>query len=186
MFLQGRVVTLRALETEDLDFVRDLINDPEVESTIVGWSWPKPRKEQEQWFMDYVNSEKKVRYIIETVAEGRVGITGLRNIDWKNGSASGAGIRIRKDVQSKGLATDAYMTLFRYAFEELRLHRINTSAFEDNVPSLRFLEKCGCKREGLQREAVYKGGRYRNLVTLAVLDRDYFEVANTYWNKGQE
>ena len=182
MFLKGKQVTLRALETEDLDFVRGLINDPDIEKNIVGWSWPKPRKEQEQWFMDYVNTEKTVRYIIETEHEGSVGFTGLRDIDWKNGSASGAGIRIRKDVQSRGLATDAYMTLFRFAFEELRLHRINTSAFEDNFASLRFLEKCGCKREGLKREAVYKEGRYRNLVTLAVLEKDYFEISSQYWN----
>ena len=181
MFLKGKVVTLRALETEDLDFVRDLINDPEIERTIVGWSWPKPRKEQEQWFMDYVNSEKKVRYIIETPLDGRVGLTGLQDIDWKNGSATGAGIRIRKDVQSKGLATDAYMTLFKYAFEELRLHRINTSAFEDNLASLKFLEKCGCKREGIQREAIYKEGTYKNLVMLAILEDDYHNVAQNYW-----
>jgi len=133
--------------------------------------------------MDYTNTEKKVRYIIETNEDGMVGMTGLRDIDWKNGSAYGAGIRIKKGVQSRGLATDAYMTLFRYAFEELRLHRVNTSAFADNTASLRFLEKCGCKREGLQREAVFKEGHFKDLVTLAILKDDYEKIAEEYWNK---
>lgn len=38
MFLQGKKVTLRALEEEDLEFVRSLINDPDIERTIVGWT----------------------------------------------------------------------------------------------------------------------------------------------------
>lgn len=62
MFLQGKKVTLRALEEEDLEFVRSLINDPDIERTIVRWNWLKPKKDQEQWFMKYSNSEQVVRY----------------------------------------------------------------------------------------------------------------------------
>jgi len=70
----------------------------------------------------------------------------------------------------------------QYTFDELRLHRINVSAFEDNAASIRFLERCGCKREGLQREAVFKKGRYKKLVTLAILKEDYNRmIAEKYW-----
>ena len=181
MYLLGKKAILRALETEDLEFVRGLINNPEIENTIVGWSWPKPKKDQEQWFMDYTNTDKIVRYIIETKEDGVIGMTGIRSIDWKNGSVSEAGIRICKSAQGKGYATDAYMTLFRFVLDELRLHRITTSALEDNTPSIRFLEKCGCKREGIQRDAIFKNGRYKNLVTFACLESDYREVAEKYW-----
>ena len=182
MILKGKLVTLRPIEREDLDFVISLINDPDIEKSIVGWSWPVSKKDEEQWYASFRNSDSTVRYIIET-EEGNVGLTGLANIDWKNGSAKGAGIRIKPGIQSKGLATDAYMTMFRFAFNELRLHRINTSAFEDNNASLRFQEKCGCKREGVQREAIYKNGEYKNLVTLGILADDYWENANKtgYW-----
>jgi RimJ/RimL family protein N-acetyltransferase len=74
--------------------------------------------------------------------------------------------------------------MFRFAFGELRLHRINTSAFEDNIASLRFQEKCGCKREGLQREAIFKNGIYKNVVTLGILAEEYWEHARAikYWD----
>ena len=182
MFLQGKKVTLRALEEEDLEFVRSLINDPDLERTIVGWTWPKPKKDQEQWFMNYSNSEKVVRYIIETKEDGVVGMTGIRDIDWKNGSAAGGGIRIRKDLQAKGIATDVYMTLLRFAFDELRLHRFTASAFDDNTSSVRFMEKCGFKREGVFREAIFKEGKYKNLISFAILRDEYEEVAKKYWN----
>lgn len=184
MILKGKIVTLRPIEREDLDFVRDLINDPEMEKTIVGWAWPISKKDEEQWYASFRNSDCTVRYIIETEKDGVVGLTGLANIDWKNGSAKGAGIRVKKGIQSKGVATDAYMTMFRFAFDELRLHRVSTSAFDDNIASLKFQEKCGCRREGIQRDAVYKNGRYKNLVTLGILAEEYREHAKSigYWD----
>ena len=108
---------------------------------------------------------------------------GLREIDLKNGVATSAGVRVRRNIQSKGVATDSYMTLFRYAFNELRLHRINTSALEENEVSLHVMEKVGCKREGIKRETVYKNGQYHNMVILGILAEDYWQNAEElkYW-----
>lgn len=183
MILKGKIVTLRPIEKEDLDFVRDLINDPEMEQTIVGWAWPISRKDEEQWYAAFRNSESSIRYIIETESDGVVGLTGLANIDWKNGTAKGAGIRVKKDIQTKGIATDAYMTMFKFAFDELRLNRVSTSAFEENVASLKFQEKCGCKREGIVREAVFKNGTFKNLVMMGILAREYRKHSDEigYW-----
>ena len=109
-------------------------------------------------------------------------MTGLGNIDMKNGCAKGLGIRIAKEFQSKGLATDAYMTMFSFAFNELRLHRIETSAFDDNFASLKFQEKLGCKREGTKREAAFKNGGYKNIVTLGCLKDELMPLYEEYLN----
>ena len=98
----------------------------------------------------------------------------------KNGCAKGLGIRITKNVQSKGLATDAYMAMFNFAFNELRLHRIETSAFDDNLASLKFQEKLGCKREGIKREAAFKNGEYKNIVTLGCLKDEFVPLYEAY------
>ena len=189
MILKGKKVTLRPIEHEDLEFVRSLINDPEIESTIVGWSLPISRKDEERWYDSFSNSEKSIRYIIEDAQQGKpVGMTGIGSIDMKNGCAKSLGIRIARNVQSKGFATDTYMTLFNFAFNQLRLHRLETSAFDDNLASLRFQEKLGCRREGIRREAVYKNGGYKDVVTLGCLKDDFMikykeyratDIANT-------
>lgn len=183
MILKGKIVTLRPIEKEDLDFVRGLINDPEMERTVVGWAWPLSRKDEEQWYASFRNSESSLRYIIETEDDGLVGLTGLANIDWKNGSAKGAGIRVRSGVQTRGIATDAYMTMFKFAFDELRLNRVSTSAFDDNIASLGFQEKCGCKREGVIRQAIFKNGAYKNLILMGILAEEYREHTKkiNYW-----
>ena len=46
MILKGKKVRLRAIEQEDLEFVRSLINDPEIEKTIVGWALPISRNDE--------------------------------------------------------------------------------------------------------------------------------------------
>jgi len=183
MILKGKKVILRPVELEDIEFIRSLINDPWMEERIEGWALPISKKDQEQWYESFRNTKEQIRYIIETEEEGVVGFCGLKDIDHKNGVATSAGIRIKKDTHSKGIATDAYMTLFKYAFFELRLHRINTSALEENAPSLHMMEKVGCKREGLKRETVFKNGEYHNVIVLGILEKDYLEKIKelNYW-----
>ena len=84
---------------------------------------------------------------------------------------------------SKGIATDSYMALLRYAFYELRLNRINGSVFKDNPASIRATEKVGFKQEGIQREAVYKDGKYHDIILLGVIKSDYDKIVEEtkYW-----
>lgn len=182
MILKGKKVILRPIEFDDLEFIRSLINNPDIEKTIVGWALPLSKQDEEKWYSSFSNTDKSIRYLIEDYQGNRVGLTGISNIDMKNGCAKMAGIRISPDVQSRGLATDAYMTIFNFAFRELRLHRIETSAFDDNFASLRFQEKLGSKREGIRREAVYKNGQYKNVVTFGCLKSDFEERYNSYSN----
>lgn len=186
MNLIGKKVILRPLEEEDLEMLRNLTNDPEFEKMIVGWSFPISKKDQAEWFQNSHNSLKKLQYIIETEEDGAVGLIGLCDIDWKNGTASGLGMRIaKKEIRTRGLATDAWMTLMKYAFNELRLNRINGSALAYNAASLRVCEKVGFKVEGTQRQAVYKDGNYVDLIIMGCLKEDYEKLIseNHYWDK---
>ena len=40
MILKGKKVTLRAVEESDIEMLRELINDPEIEKMTVGKSFP--------------------------------------------------------------------------------------------------------------------------------------------------
>ena len=70
--------------------------------------------------------------------------------------------------------------MFSFAFNELRLHRIETSAFNDNIPLFKFQEKWGCKREGIKREAAFKNGEYKNVVTLGCLKEEFMPLYEAY------
>ena len=185
MELKGKKVLLRAVEESDLEMLRTLTNDPEFEKMVVGWSFPVSKRDQVEWFASCHNDAKRLRYTIVTEEDGPVGMIGLCDIDWKNGVASGLGMRIaRKEIRTHGLATDAWMTLMRYAFKELRLNRINGSALAYNAASLRVCEKVGFKVEGIQRQAVFKNGQYNDVVMMGCLKNDYERLVaeNHYWD----
>lgn len=189
MDLYGKKVVLRAVEEEDIEMLRELTNSPDFEKMVIGWSFAISKKDQQIWFQNCKNDSSEIRYTIETKEDGAVGMIGLKNIDWKNGVADGGGMRIaKKEIRTKGLATDAWMTLMRYAFEELRLNRVNGCALSHNKASLRVCEKVGFKVEGVQRQAVFKNGAYHDIVMMGCLRSDYEELITKthYWDDAEE
>jgi ribosomal-protein-serine acetyltransferase len=91
-------------------------------------------------------------YVFTLVHGGvAVGTTGLHGVDVLTLSAM-LGYWIATSSAGRGLMTEAGARVVRFAFEDLRLHRIGLYAAPDNVPSVRVAEKLGFRREGLLRD----------------------------------
>ena len=121
MNILGKYVILRAIEEEDLELLREMINDPEIERMVGGYSFPISKWQQKKWFELISNKQNDIRLIIETKEDGAIGFANIVNIDWKNRSAF-HGIKIaNKKFRAKGIGTDTVMAIMRYAFEELQL-----------------------------------------------------------------
>lgn len=174
MNIVGNDVLLRAIENTDKYFLMEMVNDPVTESLIGGWSWPISITDQEQWIERERTNTATKRFVIETM-NNPVGLIVLANIDWKNRSAF-TGIKLHPGTQkSTGIGTSAMIAIQKYAFEELQLHRLETTWLEYNEASERLHKKCGWQIEGTARLAVYKNGKYHNLIYGAILASDYFE-----------
>ncbi|HHX70072.1 MAG TPA: GNAT family N-acetyltransferase [Gallicola sp.] len=185
MNIKGKIVTLRAIEKEDLELMREMINDPEIENLVVGWAFPISKYQQNLWYEKNINDNKNLRFIIETPNDGAVGLATLVDIDWKNRRAR-HGIKLAKrDHRTKGIGTDTVMSIMRYAFDELQLNRLDGSWFEDNLASQKLYTKCGWKVEGKNRKCIYKNGKYRDLVIVGILSEEYYELIeiNNYWDE---
>ena len=125
-----------------------------------------------------------VTFVIDTKEDGPVGIFTLTDIDWKNRSAT-IGAKLASDrSRGKGYGTDSTMAIMRYVFDELGFHRLEVSWLATNTVSPRVLTKCGFVKEGIKRDFVYKGGKYRDLVEAGILANEYYELINTnhYWD----
>lgn len=184
MNIMGKSVTLRAIEKEDLELMREMLNDPEIESLVVGWAFPVSKYQQNQWYESNVNNPTNKRFIIET-EERAVGLATLTNIDWKNRKAT-HGIKIaRGEYRARGIGTDAVMAIMRYAFEELQLNRLESTILEFNEGSKKlYCGKCGWSIEGKQRKSIFKNGAYHDLLIVGILRTDYYRLAeeNGYWS----
>lgn len=185
MNIRGKIVTLRAIEKEDLELMREMLNDPEIENLVVGWAFPISRYQQEKWYENNINNNINLRFIIETEKDGAIGLATLTDIDWKNRKAFHGMKLLNKKNRHRGIGTDTVMAIMKYAFDELQLNRLDGSWFEENIPSKTMYIKCGWKEEGRLRNCIYKKGKYRDLIVAGILKTDYEKLIkeNNYWNK---
>lgn len=72
----------------------------------------------------------------------------------------------------RGLMTEAVGLLARWAFDELKLHRIEAACLPDNVPSIRLLQKVGFALEGQARRYLCIAGRWRDHLLWGLLADD--------------
>ena len=175
--IYGNKVLLRAMESEDMETLRNMANDPEIEKMVGGWSFPISRQEQLNWYEHAVGDKNNLRFIIEMINSGEsVGMVNLVNIDWKNRSAF-HGIKLKADApKGQGIGTDAVMALMRYAFEELQLVRLDGSWVEYNAPSIALYKKCGWSVEGKKERAKFTEGSYYSVLFGGILAEKYFKI----------
>lgn len=102
-----------------------------------------------------------------------IGMCGLHRLDWLNRNAE-FGIAIGESAYwGRGYGTDATRTLLEIGFTWFNLHRIYLHVNEDNIRAIRTYERVGFKHEGVEREAVWVHGTYKNLLLMSILDTEF-------------
>ncbi len=81
--------------------------------------------------------------------------------------------KIRLSLLREGYALEALSKLFRYAFNQLDLHRIESDCAVNNIESIRVLEKLGMIREGKKRKFLPVGGQWVDSYMYGILYDDY-------------
>jgi [ribosomal protein S5]-alanine N-acetyltransferase len=79
------------------------------------------------------------------------------------------GFALRRSAWGRGYAREALEALLAFAFDELRLHRIEADVDPRNGRSLHTLERLGFRREGYLPERYFVGGELQDSVLLGLL-----------------
>ena len=173
--IYGERVRLRAIEREDIPrFVR-WFNDPEVRRYLTSYE-PMSHAVEERWFEEHLARRNDIILAIE-VREGdewiHIGNIGLHRIDWKNRTATLGIVIGERGYWGRGYGTDAVRTMLRYAFDELGLNRVELETFSFNPRAIRCYEKAGFVREGVRRRALYRDGRYHDVIIMGILRSEF-------------
>jgi ribosomal-protein-alanine N-acetyltransferase len=80
------------------------------------------------------------------------------------------GYSLDKDYNGKGYMTEAVKQVVRYAFDELKFHRITGEASPGNPGSIRVLENAGFHKEGIAQRNVKIKGVWEDHQILAILN----------------
>ena len=178
--LIGERTVLRLLERPDLPIIAAWRNDPEVRPHFFT-PYLIAVSGQDKWYDSHLSCGDSVIFIIQPRdTQQCIGMIGLDHIDHRNQSAEyGRMLIADPNLRGRGYARDATLTLLQYAFTDLNLNRIYLRAYADNGDALSLYECCGFVREGIEREALFMGGRFRDLVLMSVLRREFTKPLST-------
>lgn len=168
-------VYLRALELDDYKNSHAWRNDNEIWDSLVGPRYYVSEAYEKKWVEEKISNQDNQRFFAVCLKENNlfIGIASINNIDWFNRVASTSRIIGEEDYRGIGIGKEITGLLLYHAFVELGLERIESRQLLDNQPSIKSLERCGYKTEGIMRNAVYKKGKRRDLNLMSILREDY-------------
>jgi len=162
-YLSNNIVTLRAIEPEDIELLYTWENDPEtwdVSHTLVPYSKYILALYIKNSDKDIYES-KQLRLMIENSDGKTVGAIDLFDFD-PHHSRAGIGILIHNHSnRSKGYASATLELLISYCFNKLNIHQLYANIESNNKISLSLFNKCkfticGTKREWLRSSEGWK------------------------------
>lgn len=94
--------------------------------------------------------------------EAIIGIIQLYDISWGIFKSATIGYSIDEKEQQNGYAKEAVKLILEYAFNTLKLHRIQAATLIDNVKSKSVLKACGFKEIGMSEKYLFINGNWED------------------------
>ena len=172
MYTKGKII-LTPLNEEDLPVLHKWINNKELVN-FNSYYKPVSWESHLNWFKTITSNTNMVIFGIRLANDNKLIGTGqLHSIHPVYRSAE-LQIRIGDTHEhSKGYGTDAIKLLIQYGFNDLNLNRIYLGVFVDNIRAIKAYEKVGFIKEGLQRMSGYINGKYKDVVMMSILKKEF-------------
>ncbi len=116
------------------------------------------------------NSRKKAIYSI-WVNEEFAGLIGFNDIDWANKKTE-LGYWLAEKMQGKGIITLCAQKLIRYAFQKLKLNRIQIKVAVGNEKSAAIPKRLGFYFEGIERNGELIENKFHDLEIYSLIRND--------------
>jgi diamine N-acetyltransferase len=174
--IYGERIRFRAVEREDLPRFVAWLNDPEVLHGLLMYL-PLSLNEEENWYESMMKRPTDEHPMVIEIQQADewlpVGNCGFVNIDWRSRSGE-VGIFIgEKRLWNQGYGTDAMRLLLQHGFHTLNLNRIALDVYDTNLRAVRSYEKAGFVHEGRKRQAIFKDGKYFDILQMSVLREEW-------------
>lgn len=86
--------------------------------------------------------------------------------------------------RGKGTGTWATEVTRDFAFEKLKLHRLELDVYSFNPGAEKVYLKAGFKREGVLRDAILDGGKYADDILMSILEDEWRTLKGRNKNSG--
>ncbi len=165
--LYGERVYLRPILKSDLPNLNKWKNDESVYRYLGGGYSPISIDQHETWIEKLIDlSGNNKRFIISTQYNDTIGMVGLYDINWVNGTAE-IGLFIgNTEHQKQGYAKESYQLIENYAKKVLNLRKIKLNVVESNESGFQLWLKQGFNVIGKLEDERYINGNYENVLIM--------------------
>lgn len=170
VILEGERVYLRSITYDDTDMIVRWRNQENVIKYFF-YRGEFTKESHENWLKTRVETGEVDQFVVVLKDGDRpIGCTYLRDIDYENSKAE-YGVFIGEEAErGNGIGKEILELTVRYAFDELKLHRVYARVLESNKPSLYCFLHCGFTQEALLRDTRRIEGKFVNTVILGRLN----------------
>ena len=179
--IKGKNVGLRAVEKEDLPFLRDWRNIVDFRKNFRE-SRELSLTDQEAWF-DILQKTKHINYmftIVDLDTQKPIGAAGLLYINWIIRSADFSFYigDENKYIGNDETSKEAAQLLIDYGFKNLNLNKIWMELYEFDSKKINFFtNEFNFKQDALLRDNCFEDGKYWNSQIISILrSESYNEV----------
>ncbi|MFP4664383.1 MAG: GNAT family N-acetyltransferase [Bacteroidales bacterium] len=151
--LKHKDIKLRALEPDDLDWLYNCENDPEIwhlSNTRLPFSRHLLSRYIEQ-AQESIFVQGQVRFVIADYSGKPYGMLDFFDFDPFHQRA-GIGIMVCKEVRGQGYAAQALDLAKAYAFEYLNLHQLYCNIAASNTASIKLFSSAGFRQSGIKKD----------------------------------
>ena len=166
---------IRPATKDDLDHYYEQNYCPleEEAARLTGCKKSFTKEEVASFFLKSLSEEDRYLFLIVSPDGQIVGESVINEIDRDLRCANFRICLYRKQVRGKGLGTWATEVTRDFAFEKLKLHRLQLDVYSFNPGAEKAYCKAGFKREGILKDAVRDGGQYADVVLMAILEDEW-------------
>ena len=171
---EGKFVTLRALEKDDLPSLKEWRNSLHVRKSTREYKLLNMIN-QKNWFesIHQSNPPKDIMFGILNKRKKLIGVTGLTYIDWKNRNSEISIYFSTENWQVKPEAKELINLVMEYGFEELNLNRLYVEIFTLMKENIKLFTKMKFIKEGQLREKIWRENKWWDTLIFSKLAKEY-------------
>lgn len=137
-------------------------------------------KDSEDYVLSVINSDCPKKDMVFEIwfEDDFCGLVGLKEIDHYNRKTE-LGYWLIESLQGKGIMLRSCRGLIQYAFDALKMNRIQIKCAIGNERSMQIPLRLKFEFEGVEKSGEFVHGKYLDLKTYAILKRDWKQKQNT-------
>ena len=172
--IQGKTVILRGLREADAAFFARWYNEPQTMFQCGFHERTTVEDERERILAP--EADDREWYAITDMSGRLLGETGLLRI-WPHWRCTDMSVIIPDpDDQGKGYGSEAGRLILERAFQHHGMNRVAVGVVAQNTGALRFWERLGFVKEGIQEQGYYHEGAFSDFVMMRVLRGEWLRA----------